>query len=226
MARASSSQQNGNRSGHPSLPLTARGSSFEVVMQDRIFGERQKALEGAYFREQDAKLVEHLRQKARLDDIAVALGEKLQVDDPDLLLKVKDLGVTLATAPALFFAPMVQVAWAEGKVSKGEREAVLRIARRRGVEADSSAYAQLEEWLRSRPSHALFEVALEVLKFGYAVLPAAEREERMADIVHACHEVAEASSPALARLLRLVGGVSPEEAVTLDDIARSLRRRE
>ena len=51
-------------------------------MQDRIFGDREKAAEEAYFRQADARLLETLRQKAHLDDIAVALGQKLQVDNP------------------------------------------------------------------------------------------------------------------------------------------------
>src|SRR5512145_116110 len=101
-------------------------------MQDRIFGDREKAMEDAYFRDENAKLLEKLRHRAHLDEIAVALGEKLQVDDPALLAKVRELGVTLETAPAFFLAPLVQVAWAEGGVSKEEREVVLRLARNRG----------------------------------------------------------------------------------------------
>jgi hypothetical protein len=194
-------------------------------MQDRIFGEREKAMEEAYFRDQDAKLLDKLRHKADLDEIAVALGDKLQVDDPDLLLKVRELGVTMATAPAFFLAPLVQVAWAEGKVSKKERDLVLRLARGRGIDADSAAYAQLQEWLRVRPSDAFFDTAVEVLKFGYAVLPPAEREERIKDIVRACQEVAEASA-GLGRLLGLGDGVSQIEASMLDDITRSLRSHE
>jgi hypothetical protein len=43
-------------------------------MQDRIFGDREKAMEEVYFRKEDAKLVEKLRQMAHLDEIALALG--------------------------------------------------------------------------------------------------------------------------------------------------------
>ncbi len=191
-------------------------------MGDRIFGDREKAMEDAYFRDQNAKLLEKLRQKANLDEIAVALGQKLQVDNPDLLLKVRELGIKLDTAPAFFLAPLVQVAWAEGKVSKQEREVVLRLARQRDIDPNSPAYAQLNEWLRVRPSDAFFDTAVEVLKAGYSVLPPAEQEERIKAVVHACHEVAEASA-GLGRLLGLGDGVSSVEASTLDDITRTLR---
>jgi hypothetical protein len=191
-------------------------------MQDRIFGDREKAMEANYFRKEDEKLLEKLRQKASLDEIAIALGGKLRVDDPDLLLKVRELGVTVDTAPAFFLAPLVQVAWAEGKVSKPEHDVVLRLARRRGVDAKSAAYAQLEEWLRIRPSDALFDASVEVLKFAYDTLPSAEREERIKSVVQACQEVAEASG-GLGRLLGLGDGVSRIEASTLDEITRTLR---
>ena len=166
-----------------------------------------------------------VRRKADLDEIAVALGEKLQVDNPELLVKVRGLGIKLDTAAAFFLAPLVQVAWAEGKVSKQEREVVLRLARQRGIDPDSPAYSQLGEWLSIRPSDDFFETAVEVLKAGYAVLPPAERDERIKGVVQACHEVAEASA-GLGRLLGLGDGVSRIEASMLDDITRTLRIRE
>jgi hypothetical protein len=194
-------------------------------MSDRIFGDREKAMEDAYFRDQNAKLLDKLRRKADLDEIAVALGEKLQVDNPHLLVKVRELGIKVDTAAALCLAPLVQVAWAEGKVSKQEREVVLRLARQRGIDPDSPAYAQLEEWLGVRPSNDFFDTAVEVLKAAFAVLPPAERDERIKSVVHACQEVAEASA-GLGRLLGLGDGVSRIEASMLDDITRTLRIRE
>lgn len=199
-------------------------------MQDRIFGDREKAMEEAYFRQEDAKLLKKLHEKAQLDEIALALGEKLQVDNPDLLMRVRAAGVSLDTAPALFLAPLVQVAWAGGSVTKAEHHAVLRLARGRGVEAASPAYAQLEEWLKHRPDDALFETAVEVIKYGFSVLPPNEREERITAVVDACHEVAEASGSTLGFVLGLknvmgLKSVDDSEATTLDLIATTLRKR-
>jgi hypothetical protein len=194
-------------------------------MQDRIFGEREKAMEDAYFRDLDAKLVDKLRHRAQLDEIALALGEKLQVDDPELLAKIREFGVTLDTAPAFFLAPLIQVAWAEGAVSSKEQLVVLRLARERGIEVDSPAYAQLQEWLRVRPPDAFFDTAVDVLKVAFGVLPPRERDERIKAIVQACQEVAEASA-GLGRLLGLGDGVSRVEASMLDEITHTLRSRD
>ena len=144
-------------------------------MTDRIFGDREKAMEDTYFRNEDARLLDKLRKKASLDEIGLALGQKLEVDQPDLLLRVRQCGVTLETAAALMLAPLVQVAWAEGSVTKAEHDAVLRISRGRGVAPGSPSYAQLEEWLKERPSDELFDTAVEVIKAGFSVLPPEER---------------------------------------------------
>lgn len=198
-------------------------------MQDRIFGDREKAAEEAYFRQADARLLETLRQKAHLDDIAVALGQKLQVDNPDLLQRVRDLGITLETAAALFMAPLVQVAWAGGSVTRGEHDAVLRIARERQIATDSPAYAQLEAWLKKHPDDEVFDTAVEVIKAGFSVLPPAEREARIKAVLDACHDVAVSSGSTLGFVLGLknlmgLDNVDESEAATLDLIASTLRK--
>jgi hypothetical protein len=192
-------------------------------MSKGILGDREKALEDSYFREQDAKLLQSLRKGAALDEIAAALSEKLQVDDPDLLVRAREAGITADTAAAFLVVPLVQVAWAEGSVTKQERSAVLRLAVERGVDPHSPAYSQLEAWLDVRPPDTLFEVASRVIQRGLSVLPAEERDERINRIIDACHEVAAASGSEFARLLGLGDGVSGAEESILDTIARSLR---
>ena len=194
-----------------------------VAMSDRFLGDREKAMEESYFRREDAKLLAKLREKADLDEIALALGEKLQVDNPELLARVRELGVSLDTAPALFLAPMVQVAWAGDSVTREEHDAVLRIARERGLDPASPAYAQLDAWMKERPDDQLFDTAVETIKYGFAVLPPGEKEERIKRIVDACQEVAEASSSSLGWILG-IKNVSDSEAATLDTIASTLRR--
>jgi hypothetical protein len=192
-------------------------------MAKDIFKDRERSEEERYIRDHDAKLIEKLREKARLEEIVKALAESLQVGDPELLDRARALGITLETGPAFLLAPLVQVAWAEGKVTDREREAVLRLAAARGVEAGSAAHAQLVEWLRNRPSDALFDTALETIRAGLSRLPPAEREERAAQIVAACREISEASGGGLPRALGLATGTSGEETSVLERITAALR---
>jgi hypothetical protein len=194
------------------------------MMDKDIFKERERSLEEGYFRQHEAKLIEKLRERAKVDEIVEALAVKLQTDDPALLRRIMALGVTLDTGAAFLLAPLVQVAWAEGAVTDREREKVLRIATERGVDSSSPAYTQLQEWLRTRPADAVFDAAIETIKTGLSVLTPAERADRVKRIVDACREVASASG-GLGRLLGLGTGVSSEEESILDAMAATLRAR-
>jgi len=193
-------------------------------MTKGIFEDREHAMEANYFRQQDARLIERLRKNAKLDDIAAALADKLKVDNPDLLLKAREIGITADTAPAFFLAPLVQVAWAEGTPGEAESKAVLRQAEERGIETGSAAYAQLEQWLANRPAKELFDTALEVLRTGYSVLPRAERVERIDRVVDACRKVAFAAGRGLAPLLGVGKTVSRAEADAVGTIEAELRK--
>jgi hypothetical protein len=186
------------------------------------FKDRGRGLEEDFFRKSDAKLIEKMQDKARLDEVVAELAKVLQVENPELLRRVIDLGINMSTGSALILAPLVQVAWAEGKVTDKEREAVLRLAAGRGVEKGSPAEAQLLGWLDRRPDDAVFRAAIEVIKAGLSHLPSNEREERIASIVQACREVSEASG-GIAKALGVGSGVSTEEQSVLDVVSGALR---
>ena len=199
-------------------------TSAGATMTNNIFEDREHAMEANFFRQQDAQLIEKLRRNAKLDDIATSLAAKLELDNPELLDRARALGITAETAPALFLAPLVQMAWAEGAVGRAERKAVLRLARGRGIDAKSKAYGQLEEWLSARPSNELFETAVEVLRAGFAVLPREETEERISRVVDACQEVASASGRGFLASFGLGNTVSHIEAELLERISADLHK--
>jgi hypothetical protein len=193
-------------------------------MDKNIFHDRERAEEEVYFRQRDERLVAKLREKAKLGEIARALAEKLHVDNPDLLRRIVDLGVTLDTGAAFLLAPLVEVAWADGRVSPQERDTVLRLAHDRGVEPGSADESQLLKWLGERPPAGLFEAALEAIAVGLSVLPRDEADERVARTLTACKLVAEASE-GLPKLLHLRGRITPQEQSTLDAIQAGLAGR-
>lgn len=192
-------------------------------MPDEIFRGRERAFEAEWANRHDAELLRRLRAKAQLEAISEALAQKLQADDPALLQRAIDLGVTVDTGPAFLLAPLVQVAWAEGNVTPEEKETVLRLAAERGVEAGSAAYAQLVAWLVRRPGDQVFDTAVDIIRAGLAVLPAEEREARIYLMAEACHEVAAASGGGLWHALGLSSGVSKEEHSFLDHFKTRLR---
>lgn len=191
-------------------------------MTKDAFKDRERGLEEDFFRKSDAQLIEKMREKAKLDEIVAELAKVLQLENPELLSRVRGLGIDRNTGSALLLAPLVQVAWAEGKVTDKERDVVLRLAAGRGVEKGSPAEAQLLAWLEHRPADAVFQTAIEVIKSGLSHLPANERDERIQGIGEACREVSEASG-GLAKTLGVGSGVSSEEKSVLDAVIAALR---
>jgi len=181
-------------------------------MTKDIFRERERGEEDAYFRQQDAALIAKLRQKTQLSEIAHALAEKLHADEPALLKRIKKLGVTLDTGSAFILAPLVEVAWIDGEVSHAERETILNIAKQRGVAPGSADYHQLLDWLAHRPSDEVFRTALEAIRIGLSVLPPDEAEQRIATMIKACADVAQAADW-IDQLFRLDRVSYPESAV-------------
>jgi hypothetical protein len=188
-----------------------------------LFKDRERGEEADHFRREDAKLIEKMRARARLGDIASALAAKLRIDDAELLRRVADLGLDQDTGAAILLAPLVQVAWASGSVSEAERRTVLELAASRGLTAGMPAHDKLLDWLQHRPSDALFETAMEVMRVGYSVLPIPERNERIKVLVDACRRVAEASGGGLAWLLGMGDTMAADEHMVLDAITTKLR---
>jgi hypothetical protein len=188
-----------------------------------VFRERERGEEEAYFRRQDAKLIEKLRQKAQFSEIAHALAEKLQADEPTLLERIKKLGVTLDTGSAFILAPLVEVAWVDGEITHAERDTILHIAEQRGVAPGSADYRQLLDWLAQRPSDEVFRTALEAIRIGLSVLPPDESEKRIATMIKACEDVAKAAG-GIAELLWL-DNISYAETAVIDAIRRHLQSK-
>jgi hypothetical protein len=192
-----------------------------MVRRD-MFRARERALEETYFHARDDRLLRGLRARAGFGELAEALKEKLAIDDPALLGRIRDLGLTSQTGAALLVAPLAQVAWAEGVVTDRERASVLELAASRGIEPGSPAAAQVGAWLDERPPEALFDVALESIHAGLSVLPPDERDESVRRAIEACRHVAMASGGFLA-LFGYAGQISRREARLIERIASALR---
>ena len=189
-----------------------------------IFQERERGIEAQWARQHDEELIRKLRERAKVEEISALLARKLRLQDPALRQRILDLGITHETGSALFFAPLVQVAWADGTATDRERDTILGMAAIRGVAPGGPVHAQLLEWLRKPPGQALFDVAAEVMRVGISVLPAAEREERIGAWVESFRRVAEASGGGLRRVLGGRHTVSAEEEAVIAKITAALRR--
>jgi hypothetical protein len=186
-----------------------------------MLGERGRSLEEEYFRRKDRELIERMQRAARDERSREEMSAKTGIDDPALLAELQSLGFTPETVSLLSLVPLVQVAWAEGGVTEGERVALVKLARARGIEAGSAADTRLSDWLTSPPDPVVFSGALRLI----AALLDAKTGDSLGldadDLVKQCEAIAQASGG----IFGFIARTSPEERQILASIAGELRQR-
>ncbi len=189
-------------------------------MADDALRQRGKGLEEEFFHRKEKELIEKLRKQraaeAQRTELAAAIGNP----NEDILRTLQELGYTRDTVSLFHLVPLLNVAWADNKVSNQEREMILEAARLRGVSADSPAYEQLIDWLNNRPSEEFFEQTLRIvgdlLEYAGPGVLKLDRET----LLDLSTRVAAASGGILG-----VGKISSEEQASLDRLATALENR-
>ncbi len=126
-------------------------------MESDSFAKRERALEDEFFHRVDEKLREELRRSMERDHSREALAAATGFSDTELLDELVDSGITATTLVALALVPAVMVAWSDSDMAKQQREAILEIADKRGIEEDGLAHQILDGWLEKRPNRSLLE---------------------------------------------------------------------
>lgn len=126
-------------------------------MEKHSLNTDAKALEEAFFAEENRRLLAKIRERTEKEERRAALQGILKVEDSTLLDRLVDLELSPETAVALALVPLVEVAWADGSIDSKERHAILHAAEEDGLEAGSTARELLEAWLRTAPPKTLLE---------------------------------------------------------------------
>jgi hypothetical protein len=189
------------------------------VTEKDALRDRGRALEDDYFRKRDNELIEKIRRHAEMGAERRRFGQQAGVADEEILNDLQTLGFTSETVKLLHLVPLVQMAWADGGVSDGERDLIVQAARSRGIEPGSAADQQLAAWLADRPSGALFEKTLRAIGAILHALPMAEREASQRDLLAYSTAIASASGGILG-----FRTVSEEERQLLARISKELER--
>lgn len=118
--------------------------------------------------------------------------------------------------------PLVQVAWADGRVSKRERQMIFDSIAHFGIEMTSENIAKLAEWLELQPDDAFFQQSLENLGFQLADKENDALQTTKYEIISRCTLVADASGT----FSKDQGfRISDEEIHTVKEIAKILNGR-
>jgi len=189
----------------------------EMTDRTRALGDEARKKEEAWFRARERQLLEKARREDQRRAWRARLAEVVRVSDEAYLDDLEEHGFAPETVPLLFTAPLFMVAWSDGEVSEKERIKILEVARERGLDPNSPAWARLEGWLAARPGPGFFEHAFKLLLRMLEANP--EAKERIAQgIVERLVEVAEASGG----FFGIGDRLSSEEKTVLEQIAEAL----
>lgn len=177
-------------------------------MANQTLDAHRTALEEAFFQREHEKLRERLRAAGG----AALLGESLQD-------RLAELGIGVDTIEALVLVPLVEVAWADGKMDARERDAVLRAAEARGLAPGTPGRALLEAWTEQRPARELMESWSAYIGALCQDLSADHRWNLEEQIVGEARAVAEAAGGFLG-----IAKVSKQEEAVLAQLEAAFRR--
>jgi uncharacterized tellurite resistance protein B-like protein len=181
------------------------------------FADDRSAMVNAFFAEQDATLVERLRARVQERATKDALQHASGIQDEALLQKLMDLDINARTLALLQFIPLIEVAWADGRMDPPERKAILRAAADDGLVGDTDARELLEGWLDRRPTPELLSTWMQYTRDISSTLDQAEREKLMHALLDRARGVAESAGG----FLGMGTKVSKEEEDMLDRLAEA-----
>jgi len=171
-------------------------------------------IEEAFFAEENAKLLEKLRQEARAKERREALGAALRVNDEHVIDALVALDLYPETIVAFGLVPLVEVAWADGEISPKERKAILEAAAGRGVEKGSTTCELLENWLQRKHGPEL----LQTWKHYVGAIAAQMDAETVNALKERVLGEARAVAEAAGGILGLGFAVSASEEKVLEDL--------
>src|SRR3990172_5179219 len=183
--------------------------------RDEILGDRRRALEEEFFARENQKLRQQLRARMESQAHREGLAKASGISHPEVLDHLVKLGLDAEPVIALGLVPLIDVAWADGKMADRERLAVLSAARQKGIDDASPAGLLLASWLSAPPPPKLSEGWID---YGRALgrgLDPKERTELRDDLLGRAREGAEAAGGFLG-LGSKVSSHEQEELVRLE----------
>ena len=119
--------------------------------------EQGRILADKFFLERDKKLIEDLNHLEKMKETKKVLSKVSGITDDDVLQKLVDLNIRPEILATLAVVPLVEVAWADGKVDEREKKAVLEAAKKSFILKDSPDFDLLRQWLTHKPGIKLLE---------------------------------------------------------------------
>lgn len=176
-------------------------------------------LEEQFFANQEAELVEKLRQELKAKEAKEALASASGIKDPTVLDELHELGINATTLAALSMVPLVEVAWADLELDKREKGAILKAAADKHIEPGTPSYDLLQNWLKEKPEASVRKAWHDYVQALCKSLTPENKAKFHQEIMAVAHYVAKASGG----ILGMIDKVSNAEEKTLAELETAFK---
>ncbi len=188
-----------------------------MVMDAATLESKGRLLEDKFFLEQDRILVQKLRELRKMEESKQALSAVSGITNAAVLQKLVELDIHPEILASLAVVPLVEVAWADGRVADRARAAIMEASAQNGLAKGSPDYEILDRWLARRPAPELLEAWTHYVHGLCEMMAADEREALRRGLVERARRVAEAAGG----FLGLTSPVSAAEQRMLDALEKA-----
>lgn len=161
-------------------------------MSDRSLN-KQKALNDKFFDEIDRQLLAELRSDLEAGTRVEALSAATGIADANLLEELVERDIRPETLAAFRMVPLLVVAWSDRVLQKQERDTLLELAGRHGIQPGTPSFQLLNDWLQREPPPELFAAWKEYVEELCEVLTPAAVSALRSEVVGQAKTVAEAA---------------------------------
>ncbi len=152
-----------------------------------------ETLENSFYGLDRLAILEKIERRRTTAGQREELSQASGITDGRLLDLLVDLRITSESLAALALAPLVMVAWADGRVDAKERAAVIEAARAAGVRRGDLSDRLLEQRLADRPDPALVNAWTAYVRLLGRTLPPEDFAHLKTQMLDRARSVAEAS---------------------------------
>ena len=182
------------------------------------FESRRSGFEAEYFHNKDAALVEKLRGVFQTNHDREELRRLTGITNNDVLDRLVAVQVKGEMLTAFKLLPLVEIAWADGRLDQHEADAVIDAAIKHGISPESEALKRIKEWLERGPNAEARKAWQMYAQELRKVLTPAELKTFREDLLHTAKQIAELSGG----VLNMFFNLSQAEKAVLQNITEAL----
>jgi hypothetical protein len=190
-------------------------------MSSDAFDDRRKALEDQFFKQQNDAALQKLKDQQARAATREEITRLTGITNPTVLDALANLKLGGAAVLVMSMFPLVEVAWADGKVDEKERRIVLQQAENVGIGSGSEAALLLAGWLDEKPELSWHQLWAEYVGELVKKMKPEDRELLKNEVLGRARLVAEASGG----LLGAGFAVSAAEKRVLEKLEQAFAQR-